>query len=89
MNSADRGYFRCIIDKSSLKLTYDKLYFNPDFKTYFPNITEYGDLEKGFNLSIRDAFFLADGSIIYILKNTNMIQDFFKDTHRKTMTWFL
>ena len=25
LNSADRGYFRCIIDKSSLKLTYDML----------------------------------------------------------------
>lgn len=83
LNSADRGYFRCIIDKSSLKLTYDKLYFNPDFKTYFPKITEYGDLEKGFNLSIRDAFFLADGSIIYIFEKYKYDSGFFQGYSQK------
>lgn len=67
-NSPVYGYFRCIIDKQSHELKFDYLKFESDFKPYFPKITPEGQVEKGFKLSIRDVFFLKDGSLIYIFE---------------------
>lgn len=83
LNSIDYGYFRCIIDKETLKLSFDKVYFNTDFKPYFPKIKENGELEKGFKLSIRDVFFLADGSIIYIFEKYKYDAGFFQGYSQK------
>jgi hypothetical protein len=74
---APNGYFRCVIDKSNHELAFDMLEFTPDFKEHLPNISTYGELEKGYSLSIRDVFFLSDRSIIYIFEKYKFSADFF------------
>ncbi|MFN8338950.1 MAG: hypothetical protein U0T36_08005 [Saprospiraceae bacterium] len=84
-NSPVYGYFRCIIDKKSHELKFNYLKFESDFKPYFPKITPEGQLEKGFKLSIRDVFFLNDGSLIYIFEKYKYDAGFFKDIRQKMM----
>lgn len=80
----DNGYFRCIIDKETSTLKFDKLYFRKDFRKYLPQISETGILEKGYKLSIRDAFFLENGSIIYIFEKYKYTEGFFTAASPKT-----
>ncbi len=62
------GYFRCIIDKKTLALNFDYLYFEHEFKKHLPKIGKTGYLEKGYEMSIRDVFFLENGKIVYIFE---------------------
>lgn len=62
-----KGYYRMILDKKTLEMKYDHLFFHPDFNEKIDRITKDGRVGL-YQFAIRDVFFLSDGSVIYIFE---------------------
>lgn len=56
------GFFRIIVDKKTNEVSFADLPFL-SAKPFLEEIKKNGDVEKGYNLSIRDLYMLKDGSI--------------------------
>lgn len=56
------GFVRWFIDKKTFESKVDEIKYS-DFKEYLPKITKEGEVEKGYNLAVRDLFFLEDGRV--------------------------
>lgn len=57
------GIKRTLIDKKNLEINFKNLYYEEDFKKFIPNIGRFGVVEKGYVLTMRDFYFLRDGSV--------------------------
>jgi len=57
------GYARLLIDKKTYTVTVNTLFYKEDLKQYIPKLDKNGGVESGYNLNLKDAFLLKDGSV--------------------------
>jgi hypothetical protein len=77
------GYGYVKIDKQNDNISFKNISFGTDLKSKYPIVSKYGQVENGYSLSIRDIYFLEDGSIKILtekfkisgakMKNTDMV----------------
>ena len=68
------GYFRILIDKSNnFNIKYHRFLWEYDVSRFITNINQYGKVEKGYKLAIRDLLYTKNGSVFFLFekfKNT-------------------
>lgn len=62
-NELDFGYALTKINKKTDEIKHHKIYYKNDLKKFLPNISQYGVVENGYQLIIKDVFFMEDGSV--------------------------